>query len=166
MAVIPEVLASFTGKMGELNDGCYIQALVQALGRARCSYFADSKLPLARVNYLYNIAWTNNFTIWGVSIAFKQYTRLQLLNPISYYLSSYILLPLMVAWSNSYEGSFLAARESQAFFGSFCNTQRYCPPMIYKNLSCSTSCWNKQHQESICTQAFLVWEQVSLVRTE
>ncbi len=34
-------------KTGELSDGCLIQALVYALGKSRCSYFADTKLPLA-----------------------------------------------------------------------------------------------------------------------
>ncbi len=33
--------------MHELSDGCLIQALVLALGKSRCSYFADTKLPLA-----------------------------------------------------------------------------------------------------------------------
>ncbi len=34
-------------KISVLNDGCFIQALVQAQGKARCSYFAYAKLPLA-----------------------------------------------------------------------------------------------------------------------
>ncbi len=38
---------NFAAFPGELGDGCFIQALVYALGKARCSYFVDSKL-----NYL------------------------------------------------------------------------------------------------------------------
>ncbi len=53
--------------MSELSDGCFIQALVQALGKARCSHFADAKLLLAseiRLQYII-IAWTHYFTTWG-----------------------------------------------------------------------------------------------------
>ncbi len=34
-------------KTGELSDGCLNQALLYALGKARCCYFVDTKLPLA-----------------------------------------------------------------------------------------------------------------------
>ncbi len=44
MATFPPLLWE---KMGELSDGCLIQALVEALGKSRCSYLADTKLPLA-----------------------------------------------------------------------------------------------------------------------
>ncbi len=44
MATFPPLLWE---KTGEWSDGCFIQALVQALGKSRCSYLADTALPLA-----------------------------------------------------------------------------------------------------------------------
>ncbi len=48
-------------KTGELSDGC----LNQALGKSRCSYFADTKLPLASEIRLDYIVWTHFPLIWG-----------------------------------------------------------------------------------------------------
>ncbi len=44
MATFPPLLWE---KTSEWCDGCFIQALVQTLGKFRCSYFADTNLPLA-----------------------------------------------------------------------------------------------------------------------
>ncbi len=65
MAAIPEVFAFLWENTGELSDGCLIQALVKALGKSRCSYFADTQLPLGSEIRHY-IAWTHFSLTWGV----------------------------------------------------------------------------------------------------
>ncbi len=70
MAAIPEVFVLLWEKTGELSDGCLTQALVLALGKSRCSNFADTKLPLAsEIRFLitlHYIAWTHFSLTWGV----------------------------------------------------------------------------------------------------
>ncbi len=55
MAAIPKVFALLWENTGELSDSCLIQALVKALGKSRCSYFADTQLPLGSeiIDYLH-----------------------------------------------------------------------------------------------------------------
>ncbi len=75
-------------KTGELSDSCLIQALVQALGKSRCSYFADTNLPLAseiKIHYttlrghilpllgVYTLRGHVSLT-WGVYIAWTYFS--------------------------------------------------------------------------------------------
>ncbi len=61
MAAIPEVFAFFWENMGKLSDGCLIQALVKALGKSRCSYFADTQLPLGSEIRLFTLHCVDTF---------------------------------------------------------------------------------------------------------
>ncbi len=69
MAAIPEVFALLWENTGELSDGCLIQALVKALGKSRCSYFADTQLPLGSEIRLFTLHCVDTFSLtWGVSM--------------------------------------------------------------------------------------------------